>query len=72
MPVAVELLLPGAPAELLLNESTTNWICPLVGSAMTSWTWPRLSPVWLLKLEFMSLLTRTDCPASEEELAEVP
>jgi hypothetical protein len=58
MPVEVELLLPGAPAELLLSERTANWICPLVGSAMMSWTCPRLSPVWLLKLVFMSLLRR--------------
>jgi len=54
MPVGVEI--PGVvvvptplevavPLEALFTERTANWIWPLLGSTMRSWTCPRLSPL---------------------------
>jgi len=73
IPVVVEELIPGAPADAPFSEMTANWIWPLLGSTTRSWTWPRLSPVWLFKLVFISLLKRTGSPARvAEELDGVP
>lgn len=71
VPLLVELLLPGAPAEVLLSDRIANWICPLAGSTTKSWICPSDSPLWPLMLWCISLLSRVELPICELVLLEV-
>lgn len=65
MPLDDELPLPGAPADVLLSDSTTNWIWPELGSTNTSCTVPRLCELCPRMDWFISLLNRTGLPMAE-------
>jgi hypothetical protein len=72
MPLEVELLVPGAPADVLLNESTTNSSWPELGSTMMSCTEPSDCPVWPRMFWCISLLKRTGLFMEELVLLPAP